>query len=405
MSVKALSYGRQTVDDVDIDGVVDVLRSDFLTQGPRVEEFENTVAAYTGAKYAVACSSGTAALHLACLAAGLGPNDGVLTSPNTFLASANAPLYVGATPVFADIDPESGNISAEAAAKVLSTRYDIKALIPVHYSGRPVDMEEISGLARKHSLVVIEDACHALGASWCDGEGRWHNVGDCSRSDMTVFSFHPVKSITTGEGGMITTNDRELAEKLRSLRSHGVVKDPLRLVLGEPAPWYYEMQELGYNYRITDIQCSLGTSQMKKLDSFIERRCEIAALYSSLFNGYPHIRTPFVSETARCAWHLYPVRIDFESIGLERAALFAMMDDAGVRLQVHYIPVHLQPYYRKRFGTGPGDFPAAESFYATEVSLPIYPGLTDDEVKSVASLLKTTIDAAVGRNVRRVSAG
>ncbi|MCC6502373.1 MAG: UDP-4-amino-4,6-dideoxy-N-acetyl-beta-L-altrosamine transaminase [Deltaproteobacteria bacterium] len=388
-----ISYGRQTIEADDIEAVVKVLASGMLTQGPVVEEFERKLAAYTGAKYAVVCANGTAALHLACKAAGLGPGDKVLTTPLTFLATANAALYVGAAPVFVDIDPDTLNIDFREAEKKVMADHAIKAMIPVHFAGSPFDVEEAARISRQKNLILIEDACHALGASWTDSAGEVRKVGSSSHSDMTVFSFHPVKSITTGEGGAITTNSRRLHERLTALRAHGVIKDPARLFNPEGLPWYYEMQDLGFNYRLTDMQSALGVSQLNKLDKFIARRKEISSLYGRLLSKYPFIKTPVAAHGCESAWHLYPVRIDFNEVGASKKEFFELMKSIGINLQVHYIPVHLQPYYRA-LGFKPGDFPAAESFYSEEVSLPIYPLLADEEAGAVVEALLSTLACA-----------
>jgi len=392
MERRRLSYGRQTVEQDDIEAVVEVLGSETLTQGPRVEEFEEAVCSYTGASYALCCSSGTAALHLACLAAGLGAGDEVITSPNTFIATANCALYVGATPRFADIDPETFNISpAEIEKRIECADGRTRALIPVHYAGLPCDMDAITWLARKHGLMVIEDACHALGASRRSTDGVVHRIGSSACSEMTVFSFHPVKSITTGEGGAVTTNDRTLYERLKTLRAHGVVRDP---AVREASPWLYEVRTLGYNYRLSEIHCALGISQLKKLERFIRRRAQIADIYNEAFAGQGHMKTPPSIDGLASAHHLYPLRIDFSALGIDKGRWFAAMSAAGVNLQVHYIPVHLQPFYAKKFSCRPGDFPNAERFYAQEVSLPIYPGLDDDEVSYVADTILSTLRSA-----------
>ena len=393
MEKRVISYGRQTIEPDDVEAVVKALGSGMLTQGPLVEEFERKLAAYTGAKYAVVCSNGTAALHLACKAAGLGPGDKVLTSPLTFLASANAALYVGARPDFADIERETFNIDPAEVEKKVKASPSVKALIPVHFAGSPCGMERLGRIARERNLIVIEDACHALGASWTDTKGTVRKVGSSSHSDMTVFSFHPVKSITTGEGGAITTNSRKLYERLLSLRTHGTVKDSTKLFNPEGLPWYYEMQDLGFNYRLTDLQCALGVSQLKKLDRFIARRSELATLYGRLLSKYPFIKTPAVQPGRDSAWHLFPVRIDFAGLGASRKDLFELMSAIGINLQVHYIPVHLQPYYRG-LGFKPGDFPQAERFYEQEVSLPIYPLLSDEEAGAVVEALLSTLACA-----------
>lgn len=399
MEKRAISYGRQTIEADDIEAVAKALASGMLTQGPLVEEFERKLAAYTGAKYAVVCSNGTAALHLACKAAGLGPGDKVLTSPLTFLASANAALYVGARPDFVDIDSATLNIDPTEVEKKVKACPSVKAIIPVHFAGAACDMEELGRIAKEHNLIVIEDACHALGASWTASNGEVRKVGSCSNSDMTVFSFHPVKSITTGEGGAITTNSRKLHERLIALRTHGVVKESAKLFNPEGLPWYYEMQDLGFNYRLTDIQCALGISQLKKLDRFMARRRELASLYTRLLSKYEFIKTPSEKAGHESAWHLYPIRIDFDGLGAARKDLFELMSAIGINLQVHYIPVHLQPYYRG-LGFKPGDFPKAERFYDEEVSLPIYPLLADEEAGAVAEALLSTLACAAANPLK-----
>lgn len=400
MAKTAICYGRQTIDLSDIDAVARSLEG-MLTQGPLVESFEAGIAGYTGAKYAVVCSNGTAALHLAMKAAGVGEGDRAVTSPITFLASANAALYAGARPDFADIEADGMNIDPESVAEKAARDRSIKAVVPVHFAGIPCRMEEIREAALRHGLTVIEDACHALGAEWTDSGGKVRKVGSCSHSDMTVFSFHPVKSITTGEGGAITTNDPALYERLRALRSHGVVKDPSRLSKSE-GPWYYEMKELGFNYRLPDMNCALGISQLEKLDRFVERRAGIAALYDRLFSKYRFVKTPSVPDGTRSAWHLYPARIPFSELGVERKDLFRLMSEIGIGLQVHYIPVHTQPYYRA-MGFSPGDFPRALRFYAEEVSLPIYPLLSDEEAGAVAEGLLSSLACLSAQGRRPVA--
>lgn len=389
MAKRAVSYGRQTIEEDDIRAVEAALRSEMLTQGPLSAAFEEAITACTGAKYAVVCSNGTAALHIAMLAAGVGKGDEVVTSPMTFLASANSAVYAGAKPVFADVDENTANISPAEIERALRYHPSLKAIVPVHYSGLPAEMEEIKKISAKNGLIVIEDACHALGASWQDSKGVWHRVGGCSHSDMTVFSFHPVKSITTGEGGAVTTNDPKLYERLKALRSHGVVKGAP--FVKDTSPWYYEMQELGFNYRLTDIQCALGISQIKKLESFIGKREEAARRYTNILSKYPFIKTPSRPPGKKSAWHLYPVRIAFDNINATRKGLFEKMRAIGINLQVHYIPVHLQPYYKRNFGFKEGDFPRAERFYSEEVSLPIYPTLTEEEAGAVTEGLISTL--------------
>jgi UDP-4-amino-4,6-dideoxy-N-acetyl-beta-L-altrosamine transaminase len=389
---RPIAYGGQTIDREDTRSVLETLVSENLTQGPAVEAFEAALAEYTGARYAVASSSGTAALHMACVAAGFGEGQRVATTPNTFVATPNAVLYTGATPVFVDVDPLTGTMDLERLGEVLD--YNIRAAIPVHYGGAPRGMETLGAMATEHGLTVIEDACHALGARWLDSEGREHVVGDCSHSDMTVFSFHPVKSITTGEGGAVTTNDVILARRLREARSHGIVKTPPEG--GHWPPWHYEMRSLGFNYRISDIQCALGLSQLGKIESFMTRRREIAALYDELFA--PHagmVSTPSAPPGEESAWHLYPLCIDFQALGIDKESWFEAMLAEGIRLQSHYIPVPLQPYYRRRFGYRRGQYPGAEAFFESEASLPIYPALTDRDVRFVARTVIKTLSGAI----------
>ncbi len=399
---KTISYGRQTIDRTDVEAVTEVLISDYLTQGPLVKAFEKVLCEYTGSRYAVCCSSGTSALHLACLAAGIKDGDFVITSPITFVASANSILYTGGKPLFVDIDPDTMNMDIERLEETIKVSSRVRAIVPVHFAGLPCDMERIYRIAVERDIVVIEDACHALGAMWRGEDDRWYKVGASSHSHMTVFSFHPVKAITTGEGGAVTTNDRGLYERLKTLRDHGIIREPDRFIHMdssiEPPPWYYEMQELGFNYRLTDLQCALGISQMRRIDEFVKRREEIACLYRELLSEYPFIKTPEVDENNyRSAWHLYPVRIDFDGLGIDKGSWFRAIAERGIRLQVHYIPVHLQPYYRKRFGYTWGDFPEAERHYLEEVSLPIYPLLTDDDVKTIVKEVVTTLTCASAR--------
>ena len=375
MSNRIIPYGRQSIDENDIQAVVDVLRSDLITQGPVSELFEKAIADYCGARYAVAVSSGTAALHLAAMAAGFGSGDEVITSPMTFVASSNCVLYCGAAPVFADIDAKTYCIDvAHIRAKLNAAT---RGVIPVHFAGQPCRMSEISALAKEHGLTVIEDAAHAFGAEY-DVNGKNFKVGSCAHSDMTVFSFHPVKHITCGEGGAITTNNPELYAKLQRLRSHGITKDPEKMEI-DGGPWYYEMHELGYNFRITDIQCALGMSQLKKLDKFVERRREIVAAYNLAFEAEPELITPFEGGDVRSSYHLYVIQ--FRT--LDRLTAFNALREKGIGAHVHYIPVHLQPYYRKNLGFKPGDYPEAEIYYSRVVTLPLYPDMTDVMVNHV----------------------
>lgn len=375
---KVIPYGRQCIDDDDIAAVVEALKSDYLTTGPKVQEFEEAFAEYVGAKYAVAVANGTAALHLACLAGNIGFGHEVITTPITFAASANCALYVGATPVFADIDPVTYNIDPQEILQKITPK--TKAIVPVHYTGLPCDMERIHEIAIEHNLIVIEDACHALGAKYNESK-----IGDCTYSDMTVFSFHPVKHITTGEGGMITTNNNELYEKLIMFRSHGITRNQDKF-LENHGSWYYEMQILGYNYRLTDIQCALGISQLKKADIFIKRRREIAEIYSEALRGLPLI-LPSEKEGYYNPYHLYVIKVEKDS-PLDRNTLYEELKKVGVLCQVHYIPVHLLPYYRKKFGYKTGDYPHAEMYYQHCLTLPLYPLMTDEDVFYVIEQLK-----------------
>lgn len=397
-----IPYGRQWIGEEDIQAVVEVLRSDAITQGPKIQEFEKALAGYCGAKYAVAVNSGTSALHIACLAAGIGRGDEVVTSPITFIASANCVLYCGGRAVFADIDSETYNINPTEIKKKITSK--TKALIPVHFTGLPCEMEAIKKLAEEHNLLIIEDACHALGAEWQDSDGKWHKVGSCSHSDMAVFSFHPVKHITTGEGGAVLTNNEKFYEKLLLFRNHGITKDPAKFtnkdlafpnnpesLIHSPNPWYYEMQELGFNYRITDIQCALGISQLDRIDSFIERRREIAGIYNKALKNILHIKIPHEPKGRKSAYHLYVIRIAFDKLGKSRPKVMAELKRYGIGTQVHYIPVHIQPYYRKKIGCKTGDYPEAERYYSEALSLPIYPKMTDGDAEKVINTVKGSL--------------
>ncbi|MES2413946.1 MAG: UDP-4-amino-4,6-dideoxy-N-acetyl-beta-L-altrosamine transaminase [Pseudomonadota bacterium] len=383
-----ISYGRQHIDEDDIEAVVRCLRSNALTQGPMVVKFEQTIAAYVGARYAVAVSSGTAALHIAALAAGAAPGNALLTSPITFVATSNAALYAGAKPLFADVDPETINISPAAIEQMLKEHPEIRVLSPVHFAGLPCDMQAIKTLADSADVAIVEDAAHALGSRYVDGS----MVGNCKYSLMTVFSFHPVKSITTGEGGLITTNDEEAYRKLLRLRSHGINKgsDDYQLpgnahTNGVFNPWYYEMQELGFHYRITDIQCALGISQMTKLDAFVSRRRALALRYDASFANSRLIRPAQTVGRDASAHHLYPVRIDFASANTTRAAFMGELRKRDVITQVHYIPVTMQPFYQ-RLGCVSAGYPQANAYYAEALSLPLYFDLTDEQQDSVIAL-------------------
>jgi UDP-4-amino-4,6-dideoxy-N-acetyl-beta-L-altrosamine transaminase len=382
--MKSIPYARQDINQADIDAVVRVLGSDWLTQGPAIAQFEDAVAVYCGARHACAVCNGTAALHLACRALGLGPGDLLWTSPNTFVASANCALYCGAGVDFVDIDPRTYNMSADALeAKLLLAEKQgrlPKIVVAVHFGGQPCDMAAIGALARRYGFAVIEDASHAIGAR--DGTAA---VGACIHSDITVFSFHPVKIMTTGEGGMLLTNRAEIDAKVRLLRSHGVTRDPSLMDQPPHGPWYYQQTELGYNYRITDIQAALGLSQLARLDEFIERRRTLARSYDLLFDGLPII-LPYQRPNARSAWHLYVVRVPGGG-RKTRSEVFAKLRENGILVNVHYIPVHAQPYYRQ-LGFGMGDFPEAERYYEEAISLPMFFGLSEADQNRVAEQLR-----------------
>lgn len=379
-----IGYGHQYIDDSDIEAVVNVLKSDYLTQGPSVSAFEKKICEITGAKYCVAVSNATAGLHIAVAALELGEGTEGITTPNTFLASSNCMVYNNVKPVFADIDPVSYNIDPKEIEKHISAK--TKLLIPVHFAGLPCDMEKINTIAKKNNLHVIEDAAHAIGSQYADGS----YVGNCKYSDMTVFSFHPVKTITTGEGGAVTTNDEKFYQKLCMLRSHGVTKDE-KLLTKNPGPWYYEMQSLGFNYRMTDMQAALGISQLNKLDFFKKRRREVIAMYNKAFAGMKYLKTPYEPENVSSCFHLYVTQIDFESLGKSRAQVMKDLRDRGIGTQVHYIPVPTQPYYKNTFGYKDGDYPVAEKYYEQELSLPLYPGLSDDDVNTVIKTVKEVV--------------
>ena len=388
-----IPYGKHHIDEEDIQAVVDVLRSGILTQGPIIEMFEQEIARYVGAKYAIAVSSGTAALHLAALAAGVTPGSTLITSPITFVASANAGLYVGANVVFADIDPQTINMSPKSLKITLANNPNTKAVIPVHFAGLPCDMPAIKLLADSAGANVIEDAAHALGARYVDGS----KVGSCAHSLMTIFSFHPVKAIAAGEGGMITTNDEAVYRKLLRLRSHGINKldDSLELpsqanTNGEANPWYYEMQELGFHYRITEMQCALALSQFKKLDQFIERRRILAKKYDDSFAAFKNCHPAQVIGRDFSGHHLYVLRIDFKSLGLNRVGLMKKLKDKEIGSQVHYIPVPMQPYYQK-LGTNPGDFPNAVDYYEEALSIPLFYDLTEAQQERIITVFKDLV--------------
>ena len=380
---KLLPYGHQWIDDEDIEAVSEILHSDWITQGPKVDEFENEFAKYVGVRYAVAVNSGTAALHDACFAAQIEKGDEAITSPITFVASVNCVLYLGGTPVFVDIDADTLNIDPVEIKKKITKK--TKALIPVDFTGLPVDLEKILQIAKDNNLIVIEDASHALGATY-----KGCKIG--SISDMTIFSFHPVKHITTGEGGMITTNNKEYYERLNLFRTHGITKDKDKL-LNYDGPWYYEMQELGYNYRLTDFQCVLGISQLKKIDRIIQRRREIVQQYNYEFKDMPEIKIPQINPAdSNPAWHIYMIQLNLERVKVGRREIFEALRAENIGVNVHYIPVHLQPYYQKRFGYHKGDFPVAENYYSRAITLPIFPKMTEKDINDVVKAVKKIIN-------------
>ena len=384
-----IPYGRQSLDQADIDAVVAVLQSDWLTQGPAIERFEQAMARRCEAGHAVAVCNATAALHIACLAAGLGPGDRLWTTPNTFLASANCGRYCGAQVDFVDIDSRTWNLDTVAlAAKLEKAEHDgtlPKVLVAVAFSGQSCDMRLIARLSERYGFTVIEDASHAVGASYA---GR--PVGCGEFADMTVFSFHPVKIITSAEGGMVLTNRPELAQRLQRLRSHGMTRDAGEMTEPSHGPWYYQQVELGFNYRMTDLQAALGLSQLDKLEGFIARRRELAARYNRLLNGLP-LTLPGLQPEAESAWHLYVVRLRLDEISLDHRQVFEGLRAAGIGVNLHYIPVHLQPYYRD-LGFAQGDYPQAERYYAEAISLPMFPSLGDDQQEYVVGQLQRLLE-------------
>jgi len=378
---KILCYGKQSLDENDIEAVVKVLRSDWLTQGPVVEQFESAFREKFDCRFAVAVSNGTAALHLTALGLSWSAGDVVITSPLTFLATANAILYTGATPDFVDIDPQTYTLDLEKLESkikaLISKRHSVKAVIGVDFAGHPCDWNGLQNLAKKYDLQLIDDACHALSA-------KIENTKLCSAefANAVVCSFHPVKHVTTGEGGVVFTNDESLAVKIKRLRSHGITKEPAELQKND-GPWYYEMHELGFNYRLTDLQSALGISQLQKLECFQKRREEIAKDYNNFFAEDDRFVVPTCKTSFRHGYHLYPLQVKFDRLKISKADFFRKLEEKGIRLQVHYVPIHLQPFYARRFGFKPGDFPVVERFYRNVISIPIYPSLTDSEVDYV----------------------
>lgn len=380
-----IPYGRQDISETDIQAVINVLKSDFLTQGPAVPAFETAVSEYCGVRHAFAVNSATSALHIACLALGVGPGDLVWTSPITFVASANCALYCGAKVDFVDIDPRTYNLSVAALEEKLQAAERDgklpKVVIPVHLCGQSCEMAAIHALSEKYGFKIIEDASHAIG-----GKYRNQPIGNCRYSDITVFSFHPVKIITTAEGGMALTNDAELADKLALLRSHGITRDPAQMTHQADGPWYYQQIALGYNYRMTDIQAALGLSQLSRLDEFVANRQRLAARYDSLLSALP-VEIPWQHPDNYSALHLYPIRIPEGVSSYSRLSVFEGLRAAGIGVNVHYIPVHLQPYYRQ-LGFQPGDFPEAERYYRAAISLPLYATLIEANQDRVVAALR-----------------
>ncbi|WP_406542091.1 UDP-4-amino-4,6-dideoxy-N-acetyl-beta-L-altrosamine transaminase [Clostridium ljungdahlii] len=376
-----LSYGRQDIDEEDIESVVKVLKGDFLTTGPSVREFEKKVSDYVGAKHAVAVASGTAALHMACFAAGIKEGDEVIVSPITFAASANCVLYCGGTPVFADIDPKTYNINPKEIEKKVTSK--TKAIIPVDFTGQSVDIDEIRRIAGKNNLIIIEDSAHALGSEY-----KGKKVG--TKAQMTEFSFHPVKPVTSGEGGMVVTDDDELYKKMILFRSHGITRDK-DLITHNEGPWYYEQIDLGYNYRITDIQCALGASQMNKIDKFISRRRDIAKTYNEAFKDVAEITTPCEAEFSNSGWHLYVIKLNLEKLTCTRKEIFEALQAENIGVNVHYLPVYLHPYYQK-LGYQKGLCKNAEELYERMITIPLFPKMTDEDVSDVIDGVKKVIN-------------
>ena len=372
-----LPYGHQWIEEEDIKAVAEVLRSDWITQGPKIEEFERKVAEYCGVKYAVAFSSGTAALHAACAVAGISEGDEAITAPITFAATANTITYCGGKPVFADIREDTLNVGPDEIRRKLSPR--TKAILPVDFAGHPADLDKIKAIAEEKELIIIEDACHALGAEY---KGR--KVG--SLADMTVFSFHPVKHITTGEGGMILTDNEEFCQKLRTFRHHGIVHKPNK------GSWYYEISQPGHNLRITDFQCALGISQLKKLDFFIQRRREIAAKYDEALTKMDEIITPFEEDFVKAVYHIYVIQLRTEMLKVGRKEVFEALRAENIGVSVHYMPIHLHPFYKSNFGYKKGDYPKAEGYYDRAITLPIFAKMSNEDVQDVIGAVKQVVN-------------
>ena len=385
-----LPYGRQQLDEQDIAAVVQVLQSDWLTTGPKVAEFEEEFAHQTGAKEAVAVSNGTAALHAAVDAAGIGPGDEVIVPAMTFAATANCVVFQGGTPIFADVDPDTLLMDPAQLESKIGPR--TKAVIAVDYAGQPCDYDGIESLAQDHGLIIIDDACHALGGSY-----RGRNVGTLAH--LNAFSFHPVKHITTAEGGMVTTDQTDWARRMRQFRSHGVNNDHRQRE--KEGSWFYEMSQLGYNYRISDMQCALGLSQLAKLPQWVEKRRHIAHRYDQAFATFPGVRPLAVRPEVQHAYHLYVVRVDKNTLGVDRGQVFRALRTEGIGANVHYIPVHLHPFYQDRFGTKPGDCPVAEAAYEEILSLPLFPAMTEQDIDDVITAVCKVCDPANWQEVPR----
>lgn len=376
-----LAYGKQTIDETDIQAVTNVLKGDYLTTGPYVNEFEAKVANYIGTKYAVAVSNGTAALHMACFAAGIKEGDEVIVSPMTFVASANAVLYCGGTPVFVDIDSRTYNIDPTKIEEKITNK--TKAIIPVDFSGQSVDMDRIIAIAKKYGLIIIEDAAHALGSEY-----KGNKVG--CQADMVEFSFHPVKPITTAEGGIVGTNNRDFYKKMMIFRTHGITRD-IEQLIDNHGPWYYEQQFLGYNYRLTDIQSALGISQMNKIDEFIARRREIVNQYNIAFKNLKEVISPFEAEYSNSGWHIYVIKVKLESISVTRKEIFEALQKENIGVNVHYLPVYLHPYYRD-LGYEKGLCPIAEDLYESMMTLPLFPSMTNSDIEDVINAVNKVLD-------------
>lgn len=376
-----LQYGKQSIDDKDIQEVVNVLKGDYLTTGPYVEKFEKVIAKYVGAKYAVAVSNGTAALHMACYATGIKKGDEVIVSPMTFVATSNAILYCGGTPVFADIDSKTYNLTADSIKKHITSK--TKAIIVVDFAGQSVDMDNIRILAREHGLFIIEDAAHALGSEY-----KNKKVG--SQADLVEFSFHPVKPITTGEGGIVTTNDKALYEKMKMFRTHGITRD-IEMLVDNHGTWYYEQHFLGFNYRLTDIQSALGISQMNKIDTFIKKRRDIAKKYNIAFAGMKEIIIPFEEKYSNSGWHIYIIKINSKLLKVLRKEIFDALKEENIGVNVHYLPVYRHPFYEK-LGYEKGICPVAEELYENMITLPIFPEMDCDDVDDVIKAVQKVVN-------------